>query len=104
MAKCSGWCTPLYIYLVLAVMMFITTLRMHFQNPDVINTESVVMSVLYKIFWAGVIYLLCSSCHENWAWVMLLIPLIYIVLVLLMLFMLVGGMAAGSVAVNQVRN
>lgn len=94
MAKCDGWCTPLYIYLVLAVMVFLITLRTHFQNPELYNVEALIMSVLYKIFWAGVIYLLCSSCHENWAWIMLLIPLVFTVLMMLMIFTLIGAIAS----------
>lgn len=91
MVKCDGWCTPLYIYLVLAVMSLIATIRLHFQDDQLVTVESIVMSVLYKVFWAGVIYLLCASCHENWAWIILLLPLIFIVLLLFLIFGAIGS-------------
>lgn len=91
MAKCDGWCTPLYIYLVLAAMSLIATVRFHFQDPKLVSAEAVVMSVLYKVFWCGVIYLLCSNCQESWAWVILLLPLIFIVLALFLIFGAIGA-------------
>ena len=96
MAKCDGWCTPLYIYLVLAVMMTIGTVRMHFTDPETVSVETVLMSILYKIFWSGVIYLLCASCHENWAWILLLIPFVFILLIMFIMLGLMGKYIADT--------
>lgn len=96
MAKCDGWCIPLYIYIFLAVMSLLATIRMHMRDPEHLSTEIVVMSIIYKIFWCGVIYVLCSTCHDTWAWVILLLPLIFIVLALFLLFGMLGEVLAHS--------
>lgn len=94
MAKCDGWCTPLYIYLALAVMSLIATVRLHFNDPKTVSMEAVLMSVIYKVFWCGVIYVLCSTCHENVAWVLLLIPLVFMLLLMFLIFGAIGALVA----------
>ena len=96
MAKCDGWCAPTLIYLVLAVMSLLATMSMHFRDPEIVTSEAVIMSVLYKIFWAGVLYLLCSTCHDSIAWLVLLVPLIFGLLAVFLIFTVVTRMASDA--------
>jgi hypothetical protein len=96
MARCDGWCTPLYIYLVLAVISLIATVRTHLQNPKMVSVESIIMSIIYMVFWTGVIYLLCSTCHENIAWIILLLPLIIMLLIIFLIFGAIGAFIEDS--------
>ena len=100
MARCDGWCTPLYIYLVLAVIFLVATVRTHLQNPKIVSVESIIMSIIHMVFWTGVIYLLCSTCHENIAWIILLLPLIIMLLYIFLIF----GVVVAVIAENKKQN
>ena len=96
MAKCDPWCLPVIIYIVVAIMSLISIVRLHFQDPKLVSTEAVVMSVLYKTFWLFILYILCQNCHEGIAWFILLIPIIFILLLLFLLFGAFGGYLANA--------
>lgn len=88
MKNCTGWCLPLYIYLTFAILSMLGLLTMHSQHHHVYrnDTTPIMGAIVYKLFWAVVIYLLCSNCHVTAAWVILLIPVIFLLLLLYLIF------------------
>lgn len=72
--KCSGWCTPLIIYIVFSVvgaaMMLYNIVRMP-RNQPMCN---VILSFAWTAFWGYVMYDVCMRCRTGWAWVILLLP------------------------------
>lgn len=96
-SSCSGWCLPTVLYLALALVGMVMQMSMDGYN----ETGMMVGHGLYVAFWTGVLYLLCSNCHEGWAWVVLLFPLILTGLMFLLVGSgLVGGLVASAVGEN----
>jgi hypothetical protein len=86
--KCSGWCPPVVIYIVLAVSSTIISLFATSRYDDMNNQG--VNKVLYSIIhlsgisiWTWVLYWLCSNCYKTTAWVVLLFPLLLFVALLI---------------------
>jgi len=40
-------------------------------------TPMLMAQMIYVAFWTGVMYWLCSVCSTEWAWIVLLFPLIF---------------------------
>lgn len=80
--RCKGFCLPLIIYTVLAVINIAFTLL--FQGPGALGL--LIWSVINYVFWGGIMFLLCRYCHTGWAWFVLFLPLIiFIILLVIML-------------------
>lgn len=88
MAQCSGWCTPLIIYLILSVLGLAGILR---QEKEPFN-KRIACSLVWTLFWGLLMFELCNRCYEGWAWFVLVGPL---VLVLLILVIFLGGVVDG---------
>lgn len=81
--RCSGWCWPLLIYIALA---FLSILNLFFFHGEAF-IFTLVSSILFYIFWGGIMYLLCYHCHNGWAWFLLFLPFILIIsLIIFLLF------------------
>ena len=82
MAKCVGWCPPAIIYAVLAVISLVLSITMEdpfmgtVENTREMRIVHTIFHAFMLVFWTGVIYYLCSTCHQYWAWAVLLFPLI----------------------------
>lgn len=87
MSKCSGWCTPLIIYLVLSVLGLVGIFR---QESKPLN-KRIVCALVWTIFWGLLMFELCSRCYEGWAWFVLVGPL---VLTLLLGLLFLGAFAS----------
>lgn len=78
MVKCSGWCYPAIIYAILAVISLALTLLQDFShlgdNENRFRISVLVFHVLMALFWTGVLYWLCSNCHNVAAWIVLFLP------------------------------
>ena len=89
--QCSGWCPPTLIYVVLAIASTIISLFVtnHYDNLKNQGANKVLYAIIHLVvvsFWTWVLYWLCSNCHSNAAWFVLLFPnilfVIYIVIFL----------------------
>ena len=74
---------PLIIYLVLNAL----TLVVYIFSPNIGTTFTMVLfQLVWILIFAFIIYALCKSGHEGWAWVVLLFPLIITVIILILFF------------------
>lgn len=76
---CSGWCLPLYLYLALCIFGLGFVGYTIYKNEDVYDNDytMVIVGIIYKLLWAYVIYYLCSTCKEEWTWVIILVPFVF---------------------------
>ena len=71
--NCDGWCLPVYIYLVLAIIGVV----LNFLRPPFILTNKLWatgIQILFAAFWTWLLFYLCKMCKENWSWLILLLP------------------------------
>lgn len=79
----SGWCLPVIIYVILAVLSLGTILIS--KNPNKGNIF--LWNFIFYLAYGGLMYWLCSTNNQGWAWFLLFLPfIIFIILVLTMLF------------------
>lgn len=94
--SCSGWCAPTVIYLALAsvslVISFITSDNYDQKHNDGRNkAKLLLLHLIMMAIWTGLLYWLCSNCHYNTAWFLLLLPFIFIFfLIIVLLVMMVS--------------
>ena len=84
----SGWCVPLVIYIILAIIGIVVSIIAAYKSKRS-NTEKVsgiVMSVLWTVLWIFLMFQLCKRGHEGWAWVILLLPIIFWVIIFVLVF------------------
>ncbi len=102
---CSGWCIPTVIYMVLSI---ISILLQLFQDPPANLDRGEIIGYKVRVFliqtiiaslWTLLMYWVCSNCHENWAWFILLFPFL---LGLLLLFFIVIVLAAEKNRKNRI--
>lgn len=77
--KCQGWCLPAVIYAVLAaISLFLALLQdlSHLDQNDAMKVKfaTFIFHVIWAVFWTWLLYWLCSTCNETWAWVVLFLP------------------------------
>jgi uncharacterized membrane protein len=90
--SCQGWCAPAMIYLVLAVIGLVVSLFTSNKFDATFNqgenkAEIVLVHLVTGVLWTALLYWLCSNCHYTAAWVLLLLPLIFVIM--LVIFLLV---------------
>ena len=97
--KCNIWCAPLIIYLILSVVIIITTFYredyMIFSNqPYTITNRLTLMlsQVITVLIWSILMGWLCKTCNEGWAWFVLLLPIILGVLLMILLTLFVDNL------------
>ncbi len=101
--KCSGWCPPTIIYVVLAVTSTIISLFVtnHYDNLKNQGANKVLYAIIHLVgisFWTWVLYWLCSNCHGTAAWFVLLFPII-------MFFVLISvALASGFIRKANLQN
>ena len=79
LGKCNGLCTPTILYICLTL--FSILMRLISKKSD---TKVIMSQLLVSSLWTAVLYILCSHCHEKWAWTLLVLPII-LGLILMML-------------------
>lgn len=72
---CSGWCVPLYIYLVLAMVQIASILLTKSHIPWKTKVLYLAISISWNILIGSLMYYLCKQCHSGWSWIVLLLPL-----------------------------
>ena len=84
--KCSGFCVPLLILIILYIINVVLSL-IFAKSGGIVITNIIVSTIFYAIFGIG-IYLLCSNCLRGWSWIILLffIFIPFIIIFLLMIF------------------
>lgn len=80
MSDTSGLCAPFIIYVVLSALSVASTL-MYTKRVD----GTVLAQALAYVVVAAVLYFLCKTGHKNWAWFLLLLPLILFLVVIVLL-------------------
>jgi hypothetical protein len=103
LTKCSGWCPPTVIYIVLAVTSTIISLFVtnHYDNLQNQGANKVLYAIIHLVgfsFWTWVLYWLCSNCHQTAAWVVLLFP------ILLFFALIIVALASGVLRKVNLQN
>ncbi len=75
--KCEGWCLPAIIYVVLAIISLLIVFMDDYVDSYNIKMSITVFHIIWAIFWTCILYMLCSYCHQDWAWIGLMIPFIF---------------------------
>lgn len=84
---CSGWCAPAVIY---AVIVVISILAVIFDKYSLDKGQQVAMQALVGALFTGLMYYLCSHCHEGLAWltftILVIVPFVLGVLALVLIY------------------
>ena len=106
-ANASSWCLPFIIYVILAIIGFILLLSSLFSNTNRMSTGnkwvSLIVWLIVLIFFGWLIQYLCRRGHVGWAWFVLFLPLIILVIFWLIVAGLIGAFWAGAEAGSVVR-
>lgn len=78
---CNGWCTPVQIYIALAIISVSLSLigAIFYDNEINEGQHMRILSIghiLTIIIWSSVLYMLCKYCYVRTAWAVLLFPYI----------------------------
>ncbi|KKL64481.1 hypothetical protein LCGC14_2164610 [marine sediment metagenome] len=96
--SCSGWCLPLYIYIFLAILQFITIMMMKIYHPGKqryvnapgsVKARYAIISIIWNTLVGVVMYYLCKYCHSGWSWFILLLPIILNTLIFLLMVIVI---------------
>lgn len=71
--KCEAWCTPLILYIIISA---VGLLGMLFSTSQQNKTSTILTSLAWSAFWSYVMYWLCQSCNQGWAWALFLVPMV----------------------------
>jgi len=82
--KKSGWCLPVIIYFVLAILSLLTIVLSKKEN----KASIFVINLIFYIAYGGLMFWLCKNNNVGWAWLLLFLP--FIILIILILTMLFG--------------
>jgi hypothetical protein len=98
-ANPTSWCLPLIIYVIFAIIGFIWMLSGLFSSTNTMSTGnkwvSLIISLLWLIFFGWLIYYLCRKGHQGWAWFVLFLPLIVLAVFYLFIAGAIGAFWAG---------
>jgi len=83
--KCSGFCTPVIIYVVFALIGMLVSLA---RDTDAETKVFILIrQLIITLLWTILMYWLCSSCKEGWAWFFLLLPFVGLFLLFLVIIL-----------------
>lgn len=98
---CKGWCIPLFIHIGLSIiqLLFVLFKKTYDDNGKKVTYPLSIRMIIFGIVlvWdilIGILlYYLCKHCHQGWAWVIILLPIILSFIMFVFIFI-----AAVSVA------
>jgi len=73
-AKCDGWCWPVYAYIIIAVIGVLMNVLREWSSGLVGMVWSVGFQILFAFIWTWLLYYLCKTCHQGWATIIFLAP------------------------------
>jgi len=76
MKKCSSFCIPLIIYIVISVISLILSIFV-IVNPTKNRIGMIIAQLVINCVVGGIIYWLCTKCNYVAAWIVLLFPIIF---------------------------
>ncbi len=88
-------CTPVVIYLVLAALSVISLLG---TPDDGGKLGRILGSVLVMGLFAGLLHLLCINGYMTAAWILLLLPIVFLVVTMVML---IAGLSTAAIMYRQ---
>ena len=71
LGKCEGLCAPTILYICLTIFSILMRLISRKSKANIVMSQILVSSL-----WTSILYILCSHCHERWAWALLTLPII----------------------------
>jgi cell division protein FtsW (lipid II flippase) len=92
MSYCSGWCWPLIIYVIIVAVSFISVIVSN--NPEMQKRTGLIWNIIWAIVLGVILYYICRNCKEQWAWFLLLLPLI-IMAIIIAIYILGYSMGTG---------
>ena len=89
-SSCSGWCTPLKIYIAIGILsIFLTYFYNYKQYPEFNSQQHRMRILLYQLVsgsaWGLLIYWLCSNCMITLPWIIVGLPLIFVALFIIVI-------------------
>ena len=70
-APCKGWCLPLYIYILISAINILATMYWSKESGALGKLASAMVRTLWFSMYGLVVFLLCLSCQNNYAWLYL---------------------------------
>lgn len=89
--RCSGYCTPFIIYVVLSVIVILLNLIR--KIPAETKVYITLRQLIFMLLWGGLLYWLCYICKEGWAWFLLFINLFFGIIILIIIALLLEWVA-----------
>ncbi len=86
--KCSGWCIPVIIYVVLAAIVLVLTMMS--PVPWVAKLFPILVTIVWSALVILALYLICRSCQPAIAWYIFLLPLIFFIILVILVFIFGG--------------
>ena len=94
---CDGWCTPVQIYIALAIIsVSLSLVSSIFYDNEINKGQNIVALTVGHIIgvslWSYLLYMLCRYCYVKTAWGILLFPYVLMFIILVFLFISMSKM------------
>jgi len=89
-------CWPLIVYIIITIIALIIILST--SNLDGSSkATTLIISLVWSVFWGFILWWLCRYCHWGWAWAILFLPFIINILFFIIVLLAIGAFdVAGS--------
>lgn len=84
--RCSGYCTPFIIYIVISIIVILLNLTRNI--PTETKVYVALRQLVFTLLWGGLLYWLCHICKQGWAWFLLFINLFLGIIILIVMAIL----------------
>lgn len=81
--RCSGYCTPFIIYIILSVIVILLNLTRNISAE--VKIYIALRQLIFTLLWGGLLYWLCYTCKQGWAWFLLFINLFLGIIILIIM-------------------
>lgn len=92
MENCTGWCTPLYVQFALYIFSIISIVfsATGQTSPSGKTKHAIVVTIVYALL-GWLIFYLCKTCRNGWAWFVVLAPFILIIVLIVLIVLALQG-------------
>jgi cell division protein FtsW (lipid II flippase) len=100
--SCSGWCWPLIIYVIIVAISFISIFVSGMDNT--MKDGGLIWNIVWALIFGFILWILCKNCKDGWAWILLLLPFIIMLIIIAVYILGVSfgtGFQLASVNINN---
>ena len=76
-------CNPALVYLIMSIISIFGYIYMDYASIENYPASYIVMMSIFALLWTWLLNYLCSSGYETVSWILVLIPIVFMVIIIL---------------------